>query len=68
MVLGWTAPANDGGAEVRGYYLDYRTVKDGVASKWYELNLKPVTSTSYKAGHCVFLLDLWSSVDFVLIK
>ncbi|XP_065132547.1 myomesin 1a (skelemin) isoform X2 [Paramisgurnus dabryanus] len=48
MVLGWTAPANNGGAEVRGYYLDYRTVKDGVTSKWHELNLKPVTTTSYK--------------------
>ncbi|RXN05773.1 M- striated muscle-like isoform X2 [Labeo rohita] len=48
MVLGWQAPAKTGGADVRGYYLDYRTVKDGVASRWHEINLKAVTSTSYK--------------------
>ncbi|KAI7809716.1 myomesin 1a (skelemin) isoform X1 [Triplophysa rosa] len=48
MVLGWTAPANNGGADIRGYYLDYRTVKDGVTSKWNELNTKAVTGTSYK--------------------
>lgn len=50
MVLGWQAPANNGGADIRGYYLDYRTVKDGVTSKWHELNLQAVTSTSYKVG------------------
>lgn len=51
MVLGWKAPANTGGADIRGYYLDYRTVKDGVTSKWHELNLQAVTGTSYKVGH-----------------
>uniref|UniRef100_H2SJR3 Myomesin 1a (skelemin) n=1 Tax=Takifugu rubripes TaxID=31033 RepID=H2SJR3_TAKRU len=30
MVLGWTPPANDGGADVRGYFVDYRTVKGDV--------------------------------------
>ncbi|XP_051990095.1 myomesin 1a (skelemin) [Xyrauchen texanus] len=48
MVLGWQAPAKTGGADIRGYYLDYRTVKDGVTSKWHELNLQAVTATSYK--------------------
>ncbi|NP_001154812.1 myomesin 1a (skelemin) isoform X1 [Danio rerio] len=48
MVIGWQAPAKTGGADIRGYYLDYRTVKDGVTSKWHELNLKAVTSSPYK--------------------
>uniref|UniRef100_A0A673JYX7 M-protein, striated muscle-like n=1 Tax=Sinocyclocheilus rhinocerous TaxID=307959 RepID=A0A673JYX7_9TELE len=48
MVLGWQAPTKTGGADIRGYYLDYRTVKDGVTSKWHEINLQTVTGTSYK--------------------
>uniref|UniRef100_A0A672MUH4 M-protein, striated muscle-like n=1 Tax=Sinocyclocheilus grahami TaxID=75366 RepID=A0A672MUH4_SINGR len=48
MVLSWQAPAKTGGADIRGYYLDYRTVKDGVTSKWHEINLQTVTGTSYK--------------------
>uniref|UniRef100_A0A8C2C8K7 Myomesin 1a (skelemin) n=1 Tax=Cyprinus carpio TaxID=7962 RepID=A0A8C2C8K7_CYPCA len=48
MVLAWQAPANTGGADIKGYYLDYRTVKDGVTSKWHEINLQAVTGTSYK--------------------
>uniref|UniRef100_A0A8C1N9L6 Myomesin 1a (skelemin) n=1 Tax=Cyprinus carpio TaxID=7962 RepID=A0A8C1N9L6_CYPCA len=48
MVLGWQAPAKTGGADIRGYYLDYRTVKNGVTSKWHEINLQTVTGTSYK--------------------
>ncbi|TRY92346.1 hypothetical protein DNTS_013310 [Danionella cerebrum] len=48
MVLGWQAPAKTGGADIRGYYLDYRKVKDGVTSKWHELNIQAVTGTSYK--------------------
>uniref|UniRef100_A0A8B9LME5 Myomesin 1a (skelemin) n=1 Tax=Astyanax mexicanus TaxID=7994 RepID=A0A8B9LME5_ASTMX len=31
-----------------GYYLDYRTVKGNVKSKWHEVNLKAVTTTTYK--------------------
>uniref|UniRef100_A0A674P3Q7 Myomesin 1a (skelemin) n=1 Tax=Takifugu rubripes TaxID=31033 RepID=A0A674P3Q7_TAKRU len=38
MVLGWTPPANDGGADVRGYFVDYRTVKGDVVGKWHEMN------------------------------
>lgn len=48
MVLGWTAPANDGGADVRGYFVDYRTVKGDVVGKWHEMNHQALTSTSYK--------------------
>lgn len=49
MVLGWSAPANDGGADIRGYFVDYRTVKGGVHGKWHEMNHEAVTTTSYKA-------------------
>ncbi|XP_033506530.1 myomesin 1a (skelemin) isoform X2 [Epinephelus lanceolatus] len=49
MVLAWTEPANNGGADIRGYFIDYRTVKGGVVGKWHEMNHKALTSTSYKA-------------------
>lgn len=49
MVLTWDAPASDGGADIRGYFIDYRSVKGGVAGKWHELNHQAVTTNSYKA-------------------
>ncbi|XP_068604733.1 myomesin 1a (skelemin) [Brachionichthys hirsutus] len=49
MVLGWTAPADNGGADIRGYFVDYRTVKGDIVGKWHEMNHKAVTTTSYKA-------------------
>ncbi|XP_030220616.1 myomesin 1a (skelemin) isoform X2 [Gadus morhua] len=49
MVLSWSAPASDGGAEITGYYVNYRTVKGEVVGKWHELNSKAVNATSYKA-------------------
>ncbi|XP_069548422.1 myomesin 1a (skelemin) isoform X1 [Brachyistius frenatus] len=49
MVVGWTAPANNGGADVRGYFVDYRTVKGNVVGKWHEMNHQALTTTSYKA-------------------
>lgn len=52
MVLGWTAPADDGGADVRGYFVDYRTVKGDVFGKWHELNHQALTTTTYKVGSC----------------
>lgn len=60
MVLGWSAPAKDGGADIRGYFVDYRTVKGDVVGKWHEMNHQAVTSTSYKVSlnpkrfHCPF--------------
>lgn len=50
MVLGWTAPDKDGGADIRGYFVDYRTVKGDVVSKWNEMNLHAVTTTSFKVS------------------
>ncbi|KAK7945029.1 hypothetical protein WMY93_000757 [Mugilogobius chulae] len=49
MVITWDAPASDGGADIRGYFIDYRTIKGGVAGKWHELNLQAVTTNTYKA-------------------
>ncbi|XP_040028167.2 myomesin 1a (skelemin) isoform X2 [Gasterosteus aculeatus] len=49
MMLTWTEPASKGGADVRGYFVDYRTVKGHVVGKWHEMNLKALTTTSYKA-------------------
>ncbi|XP_055359313.1 myomesin-3 isoform X2 [Betta splendens] len=39
MVLGWRAPAWNGGSPVRGYYLDQR---EKGADVWREVNVKPV--------------------------
>lgn len=50
MVLGWSAPAKDGGADIRGYFVDYRTVKGDAVGKWHEMNHQAVTSTSYKVS------------------
>ncbi|MED6280303.1 hypothetical protein CHARACLAT_009372, partial [Characodon lateralis] len=49
MVLGWTAPTNNGGADIRGYFVDFRTVKGNVYGKWHEMNQKALTTTSFKA-------------------
>lgn len=49
MVLSWTAPAHNGGADVRGYFVDYRTVKGDVVGKWHEMNHQALTTTTYKA-------------------
>lgn len=48
MVLAWTAPHNDGGADVRGYFVDCRTVKGDVVGKWHEMNHQALTTTSYR--------------------
>lgn len=50
MVLGWNVPANNGGADIRGFFVDYRTVKGGVAGKWHEMNHQALTTTSYKVS------------------
>ncbi|XP_040910379.1 myomesin 1a (skelemin) isoform X2 [Toxotes jaculatrix] len=49
MVLGWTEPADNGGADIRGYFVDYRTVKGNVFGKWHEMNHQALTTTTYKA-------------------
>ncbi|KAG5841588.1 hypothetical protein ANANG_G00168210 [Anguilla anguilla] len=48
-VLTWEESTLDGGAEVTGYFLDYRTVTGGVKGQWHELNTKAIKERSYKA-------------------
>ncbi|XP_034030002.1 myomesin-3 [Thalassophryne amazonica] len=45
MVLSWRAPKDDGGAPVRGYYLEQRQ-KD--TDTWREVNIKPVKERQVK--------------------
>lgn len=45
MVLGWRAPARNGGDPVRGYYLDQR--EKGM-NTWREVNVKPAKERRYK--------------------
>ncbi|XP_034065511.1 myomesin 1a (skelemin) isoform X2 [Gymnodraco acuticeps] len=49
MTLAWTEPSFNGGADIRGYFVDYRTVKGGVVGKWHEMNHKALPAPSYKA-------------------
>ncbi|XP_026173045.1 myomesin-3 [Mastacembelus armatus] len=46
MVLAWRAPSYNGGAPVRGYYLDQR--EEGMKI-WREVNVKPVKERQLKA-------------------
>ncbi|XP_049626868.1 myomesin-1 [Suncus etruscus] len=48
MVLGWKQPEKTGGAEITGYYVNYREVIDGVAGMWREANIKAVSDEAYK--------------------
>ncbi|XP_062842071.1 myomesin-3 [Trichomycterus rosablanca] len=44
IVIGWRAPASDGGDPVRGYYLDQR---EKTQSAWGEVNTKPIRERVY---------------------
>lgn len=59
MVLGWTAPANDGGADVRGYFVDYRTVKGDIVGKWHEMNHQALTTTTYRVIYLSWTIHDW---------
>ncbi|XP_019520646.1 PREDICTED: myomesin-1 [Hipposideros armiger] len=48
MVLGWKQPDKSGGAEITGYYVNYREVIDGVPGRWREANIKAVSEEAYK--------------------
>lgn len=48
MVLGWRAPAYNGGDPVRGYYLDQR--EKGMKT-WKEVNIKPVKERQVKVSN-----------------
>nr|XP_057915304.1 M-protein, striated muscle isoform X6 [Doryrhamphus excisus] len=48
MVLAWKQPAFIGGADITGYFVDYRDVIDGVPGKWHEANIKAVSDRAYR--------------------
>uniref|UniRef100_A0A673LCD6 M-protein, striated muscle-like n=1 Tax=Sinocyclocheilus rhinocerous TaxID=307959 RepID=A0A673LCD6_9TELE len=43
MVLAWKQPTFIGGADITGYFVDYREVIGGVPGKWHEANIKSVS-------------------------
>ncbi|XP_036100828.1 myomesin-1 isoform X2 [Molossus molossus] len=51
MVLGWKQPDKSGGAEITGYYVNYREVIGGVPGKWREANVKAVSEEAYKISN-----------------
>lgn len=55
MVLGWKQPDTTGGAEITGYYVNYREVISGVPGKWREANIKAVSDAAYKVSKPVSL-------------
>lgn len=55
MVLGWKQPDTTGGAEITGYYVNYREVIGGVPGKWREANIKAVSDAAYKVSKPVSL-------------
>lgn len=56
MVLGWKQPDTTGGAEITGYYVNYREVVGEVPGKWREANIKAVSDAAYKVSRHV---PLW---------
>ncbi|XP_061569767.1 M-protein, striated muscle isoform X3 [Cololabis saira] len=50
MVLAWKQPTFIGGADVTGYFVDYREVVDGVVGDWHEANIKSVSDRAYRVS------------------
>ncbi|XP_071777576.1 myomesin-1 isoform X2 [Centroberyx gerrardi] len=50
MVLAWKQPTFAGGADITGYFVDYREVIDGVPRKWHEANIKSVSERAYRVS------------------
>nr|XP_046227623.1 M-protein, striated muscle isoform X3 [Scatophagus argus] len=50
MVLAWKQPTFIGGADITGYFVDYREVIDGVPGKWHEANIKAISERAYRVS------------------
>lgn len=50
MVLAWKQPVSIGGADITGYFVDYREVIDGVPGQWHEANIKAVSERAYRVS------------------
>lgn len=64
MVLGWRAPACNGGDPIRGYYLDQREF--GLPA-WREVNVKPTTERKFKVSVSPYCWCHGDVTDSVLI-
>lgn len=69
MVLSWKQPTFIGGADITGYFVDYREVVEGVVGKWHEANIKSVTDRAYRVrralGLCGMMSSLWPLIIHV---
>ncbi|KAF3836353.1 hypothetical protein F7725_028911 [Dissostichus mawsoni] len=50
MVLSWKQPTFIGGADITGYFVDYREVIDGVTGKWHEANIRSISERAYRVS------------------
>ncbi|XP_029517298.1 myomesin-1 isoform X2 [Oncorhynchus nerka] len=50
MVLAWKQPTFIGGADITGYFVDYREVINGVPGTWHEANVKSVSDRAYRVS------------------
>ncbi|KAI5627977.1 myomesin-1 isoform X3 [Silurus asotus] len=50
MVLAWKQPTFIGGADITGYFVDYREVINGVPEKWHEANIKAISERAYRVS------------------
>ncbi|XP_068438435.1 myomesin-1 [Clinocottus analis] len=50
MVLAWKQPSFIGGADITGYFVDYREVIDGVPGKWHEANIRAISDRAYRVS------------------
>lgn len=50
MVLAWKQPTFIGGADITGYFVDYREVIDGVPGKWHEANIRAISERAYRVS------------------
>nr|XP_046148210.1 M-protein, striated muscle-like isoform X1 [Oncorhynchus gorbuscha] len=50
MVLAWKQPTFIGGADITGYFVDYREVINGVPGQWHEANVKAVSDRAYRVS------------------
>ncbi|XP_068566080.1 myomesin-1 isoform X2 [Cebidichthys violaceus] len=50
MVLAWKQPSFIGGADITGYFVDYREVVDGVPGKWHEANIRAISDRAYRVS------------------
>uniref|UniRef100_A0A4W5NZR4 Myomesin 1 n=1 Tax=Hucho hucho TaxID=62062 RepID=A0A4W5NZR4_9TELE len=50
MVLAWKQPTFIGGADITGYFVDYREVINGAPGTWHEANVKAVSDRAYRVS------------------